>query len=159
MSRFRFRLQRVLQLREDAERARAVALVTAQDQADDARQSRDQIAAIRAAGHARLSTESASGSTVGALRQMHMVLGALESQLHVADTSVMTADSVVRRAQDELRDAFQARHSLDTLREKQRTAHSEAERDADRTLMNEIALTRFQNAEHSLTDSEPLPNA
>jgi flagellar export protein FliJ len=158
MSRFKFRLQRVLELREEAERARSVALANAQGQADAARDTRDAIADARTAGHASLSNASNTGSSVGALQQMQFVLGALDVRLQLADSSVVTADSLVRRAQDELRVAFQARQTLHTLREKQHEAHRAAEVGADRLLMDEIALTRFHNTDTTPTDPERTTN-
>ena len=159
MSRFRFRLQRVLQLREEAERARAVELAEAEAQANAARETRAAIAEARAAGHQTLSNASNGSSTVGTLRQMQFVLGALDVRLQVADSSIVTADSLVRRAQDELRSAFQARHALHTLREKQEEAHRAAEQGADRALMDEIALTRFHTGTHTTpTDPERSTN-
>jgi flagellar protein FliJ len=158
MSRFQFRLQRVLELREEAERARSVALADAEGQANAARDVRDAIVDVRNAGQLTLSNASNSGSTVGALQQMQFVLGALDERLVLADSSVVTADSLVRRAQDELRTAFQARHSLHTLREKQQEAHRAAELSADRALMDEIALTRFHTTDSTPTDPERSTN-
>lgn len=158
MSRFKFRLQRVLELREEAERARSVALGDAQGQASAARDARDAVAEARANGHATLTTASNSSTTVGALQQMQYVLGALDVRLELANSSLTTAESLVRRAQDELHEAFKARHALDTLREKQSEAHRAAEQGADRALMDEIALTRFHNADTSSTDPERSTN-
>ena len=156
--RFRFRLQRVLELREEAERARSVALVEAQGHATAARDAREAIAQVRSASHQTLSEASNAGTTVGTLQQMQFVLGALDMRLQLADSSLVTADSLVRRAQDELRSAFQARHALHTLKEKQAEAHRVAEQGADRALMDEIALTRFHNTDTSPTDSERTTN-
>ena len=152
--RFRFRLQRVLELREEAERARSVALVEAQGHATAARDAREAIAQVRSASRQTLSEASNAGTTVGTLQQIQFVLGALDMRLQLADSSLVTADSLVRRAQDELRSAFQARHALHTLKEKQAEAHRVAEQGADRALMDEIALTRFHNTDTSPTDSE-----
>ena len=158
MSRFRFRLQRVLELREDAERARAVTLSTAEGQASAARDVRDAIADARDAGHHTLSTASNSGTTVGTLQQMQFVLGALDERLERADSSVVTADSLVKRAQDELRTAFQAKHALSTLRDKQEEAHRIAALNNDRAKMDEIALTRFHSTDTTPTDPERQTN-
>ncbi len=158
MSRFKFRLQRVLELREEAERVRSVALADAQGQASAARETRDAIEEVRAAGHESLTTASNAGTTVGTLQQLQYVLGALDVRLQFANSSVITAESLVRRAQDELHEAFKARHALDTLREKQSEAHRAAAQGADRALMDEIALTRFHNAGTTSTDSERSTN-
>ncbi|MDZ7630618.1 MAG: flagellar export protein FliJ [Gemmatimonadaceae bacterium] len=158
MSRFRFRLQRVLELREEAERLRAVALNDAQGQAAAARDAQAAIEQARTEGQAQLSTASNAGSPVGALQQMQFVLSALDVRLQLATSSVITAESLVRRAQDELREAFQARRALDTLRERQHEAHRAAAIHADRALMDEIALTRFHNTDSTPTDPERSTN-
>jgi len=158
MNRFRFRLQRVLELREEAEKARAIALVSAQSQATTARDARDAIAHARAINHESITTASNTGCTVGELQQMQYVLGALDVRLQFADSGVVTADSMVRHAQDELRTAFQARHALDTLKDKQAEAHHTAAQDADRVLMDEIALTRFHHTDTTPTSSERSTN-
>jgi flagellar protein FliJ len=157
VSRFQFRLQRVLELREEAERAHAVALNQAQGQAAAARSVRTNIEEARTASQQSLTRASNTGSPVSALQQLQYVLGALDVRLQLANSNVITADSLVRRAQDELRLAFQARHALDTLREKQADVHRAAEQQTDRALMDEIALTRYHN-DTSPTDSERSTN-
>jgi flagellar export protein FliJ len=156
--RFTFRLQRVLDLREKAERARAVALAGAEARATEAQNARAAIAAARTAGRESIATTTTAGATAGALQQMTFVLAAMDAQLDIADAGIITAESLVRRAQDELRTAFQARHALQTLREKREHAHRTATLGADRALMDEIALTRFHVADTSPTDPERSTN-
>lgn len=158
MTRFRFRLQKVLELREQAERARAVAVVEAQDRATTLRDARDSIADARNAGQETMTRSSMSGTTAGALQQMQFLLSAMDTQLQVADSNIVTAESLVRHAQDELRAAFQARHALDTLKDKQADGHRAAATHADRVLMDELALTRFHTNTTSPTDSERSTN-
>ena len=158
MSRFRFRLQRVLELREEAERARSVALADAEGQATAARDVRDTIADARDAGKQTLTNASNSGTMVGTLQQMQFVLGALDERLEQADSSIVTADSLVKRAQDELRTAYQAKHALSTLRDKQEETHRASAQATDRARMDEIALTRFQNADTPPSDPERSTN-
>lgn len=155
---FRFRLQKLLELREEAERARARALSSAQHHAQSARDARDAIVEAREAGITSVAEATASGTSVGTLRQMQFVLGAMDEQIKAADNGIVTAESLVRHAQDELRTAFQARHALDTLREKQADAHRAAAQGADRALMDEIALTRFHNNGTSSPDPERNTN-
>jgi flagellar export protein FliJ len=158
VSRFKFRLQRVLELREEAARARSVALAEAEGQATAARETRDALADARDAGKQTLTNASNSGTTVGTLQQMQFVIGALDQRLEQADSSIVTADSLVKRAQDELRTAFHAKHALSTLRDKQEDAHRASAQATDRALMDEIALTRFQNADTPPSDSERSTN-
>ena len=96
MSRFKFRLQRVLELRQEAERARSIALGAAEGQAITARDTRDTIQQVRASNQSTLTTASNTGSTVGALQQMQYVLSALDVRLQLANSSVITAESLVR---------------------------------------------------------------
>ena len=50
---FKFRLQRILELREQAEQAKARALVSAQDAAEDARRAHDTLTDLRAVSSGR----------------------------------------------------------------------------------------------------------
>lgn len=158
MTRFRFRLQKVLELREQAERTRAVAVAEAQERASTLRDARDSIADARNAGQETLTRSTASGTTAGRLQQMQFILGAMDNQLQIAESHIVTAESLVRHAQDELRAAFQARHALETLKEKQADGHRTAATQADRVLMDELALTRFRTNTSTPPDSERSTN-
>jgi flagellar export protein FliJ len=157
MSRFRFRLQRVLQLRADIERSRAVALSQATQEAQTVRSARDEIAALCDRNKASLQAAPLDRTRIGSLQQMQFMLTALDARLAAAEGSVVTAHSLVRNAQDALTTAFQARRALETLREQQRATHTAQQQAADRAAMDDIALTRFHHAE-SLTppDTEHL---
>ena len=138
-----FRLQRVLDLRAQAEQARAIALARAESSADDVRRDRDALAAARdAQAGARAATPDVT-MPVGLLRQAELVIEALDVRIAGANAQVVTAESLVKRAQDELHDAFKARRAIELLKEKHVHTVRHAERTADQALMDDIALTRF----------------
>lgn len=147
----RFRLQRVLDLREQAQQARAVALSQAEQAADDARRERDALEAARDAQC--IAQECAGGQpvSVGMLRHAQFVLDALDVRIAGAHAGVTTAESLVRRAQDALHEAYKARRALELLKEKHVAAVQHGERTADQALMDDIALTRF----HQQGDARP----
>ena len=147
----KFRLQRVLELREQAERARAVALAQAEQGAQAAREEREALRAARDAQAEAAARPGDEAMSVGMLRHARFVLEALDLRIGGADQAVTTAESLVRRAQDELREAFVAKRALELLKEKHVASAHEAERTADRQRMDDIALTRF----HQQGDDRP----
>src|SRR5688500_3826195 len=153
---FRFRLQRVLELRERKERDAATALVTAREQLERAREEEERLAAARdalaaqalaaqAASHGGASAGEApsGGASVGALRTLHFLLGRLDERVASAASETTTAEHAAAQRHDELRAAFRDRRTLDRLRERHEESWRSAAAAADRNQMDEIALTRF----------------
>lgn len=143
---FRFRLQRVLDLRARTERDAATALASAREQADLAREEQASLAAARAALAAQAvpgATPDNDAASIGSLRTLHFLLGRLDERVASAASDTAAAEHVVARRQDELRAAFRDRHTLDRLRERHAESWRAAEASADRMLMDEIALTRY----------------
>lgn len=149
----KFRLQRVLELREQAERARAVALAQAEQGAQAARDERDALQAARERQAEALAQPGEAATSVGMLRHARFVLEALDVRIVGAEGVVTTAESLVRRAQDELRAAYTAKRALELLKEKHVASARQAERTADQARMDDIALTRF----HQQGDDRPTP--
>jgi flagellar export protein FliJ len=156
MTRFTFRLQRVLDLRADVQRAKSIALAKASHEAQLARDARDEIAALCQQSLSSLQASTGDGSNVGSLRQLQFMLSALDARLALAESGMVTADSLMRNAQDALTTAFQARHALHTLREKQRDDHITRATAVERATMDDIALTRFHHTDSPHSDSERL---
>jgi flagellar FliJ protein len=153
---FRFRLQRVLDLRERKERDAATALVAAEEQAEVARAEQESLLAARQvlAHHALANpaapneltgdAESPTGDvSVGALRTLQFLLGRLDERVEAAASAALSAEHAVTQKQDELRSAFRDRRALDRLRERDLESWKAAESAADRNLMDDIALARF----------------
>ena len=139
---FRFRLQRVLELRERREQAVATELVQAKDAASAARETREALESART----DLASAPAVASSVGELLNLAFLLEQLDARVTDADSAVGEADETVTRVQDALRVAFQDRRALDLLRERHLDSWRAAETQLDRQTMDEIALTRFTQA-------------
>ena len=147
---FRFRLQKVLQLREEREQSVATQLVQAQDAAGAAREARHTLESARTDLAAAQSVPAAS---VGELQNLSYLIEQLDARVSDADAAVGDADEAVQRVQAELRDAFRDRRAIDLLRERHLESWKAAETQLDRQTMDEIALTRFtQNAAQQASD-------
>lgn len=140
---FRFRLQRVLELREEHEQARARELASAQDAADAARREQDALAALRDSSRDELEAAHAETPRVGHLHQLGFVLQSLDQRVERATETVHAADGVVDAAQRALVDAARDRQVLDRLKERHAEAWRAEEAQKDRLQMDEIALARF----------------
>jgi flagellar FliJ protein len=140
---FRFRLQRILDLRARTERDAASALVSAQEVADAAREAELQLQRQRAELAAAQRTPEAEGTPVGALRNLSFLLERMDEQVAGAAQATAVAEGTVQQREDALRAAFRDRRTLDRLREKHQDAWRAGEVAQDRALMDEIALTRF----------------
>jgi flagellar FliJ protein len=138
---FRFRLQRVLDLRQRAERDAATALVRAQEAEEAARAEQTALEAQRAqlAGDA----DASAGASVGALRTVGFLLERMDAHIAAAAQHTDQARTVVDQRQAVLQAAFRDRRALDRLRERHQEAWRGAEAASDRQRMDDIALTRF----------------
>ncbi len=154
---FKFRLQRVLDLRARTERDAATALVTAQEAADSAHAAQRRLEQARAEMAARMQVGMAGdgataahdaalpvpGASVGALRNMSFLLDRLDERVASAAAQTTAAQHAVVAHEDALRAAYRDRRTLDRLRERHQDAWRAGEAAQDRAQMDEIALTRF----------------
>ena len=150
---FRFRLQRVLELRERKERDAATALAAAQEQVELARTEEERLAAARDALAAAASAPESEAASIGELRTLRYLLGRLDERVSSAASATTTAEHEAAQRQDELRAAFRDRRTLDRLRERHEESWRAAEVAADRQLMDEIALTRFAQPDATKTST------
>lgn len=142
-TRFDFRLQKVLELRERVEQAAAAKMAAATERAQAARAAHDALAAIRSAGAQELQDAHAHAPTVGHLANLAFVLDRIDAQLDASEGVVREADAGVEQAQGELNLAFQARRVIDRLRERHHDEWKHDVTQADRSLMDELALARY----------------
>jgi flagellar FliJ protein len=140
---FRFRLQRVLELREEHEQAMARELASAKDAADTARREEETLAAVRDSARAELHAAHADTPRVGHLHQLGFVLQSLDQRAQSATEAVQAADVVVDTATAALVDAARDRRVLDRLKERHAETWRAEEAQKDRLQMDEIALGRF----------------
>jgi flagellar FliJ protein len=141
--RFKFRLQRILELREQHEQAQARQLASAQEVADHATQAQDALATLRANSHAQMHATTRAAPRVGHLHQLGTVLASLDERLVVAGDICREADAGVDRAKAMLEEAARDRRVLDRLKERHTDAWRTDEATKDRVHMDEVALTQF----------------
>ena len=163
---FRFRLQRVLDLRARTERDAATALVSAQETADAARDAQQRMERARGELAASMMTGMAAdgqdgtaqavpGASVGVLRNLSFLLDRLDERVASAAEQASAAQHAVSAHEEALRAAYRDRRTLDRLRERHLDAWRAGEAAQDRAAMDEIALTRF--TQHAA--GAPAPDA
>lgn len=139
---FRFRLQQVLDLREQAERMLASQLVQALDVERSAQAELEGLQAARQQGAAQAAGAGRMRS-VGELSNLAFVLQQLDGQIANASDTVAAAGVAVTHAKEALTVAYQDRRVLDRLRERHAEDHRASEEQLDRRTMDEVALTRY----------------
>ena len=160
---FRFRLQRILELREQHEQAKARELASAQEMADRAVEARQSLERLWSDSHAQLHDVQGKGSRIGHLTQLGAVLTALDERLVVAGDAVKEADAGVRQAQELLEEAARDRRVLDRLKSRHADAWRADAVQRDRTQMDEVALLQFArkqdpSAQRSAASTENAPS-
>ena len=140
---FRFRLQRVLELREKREQAQAIQLARAEETANAARTQHDQLQALHQASRAQISDAQRADPTVGHLHHLGFVLSALDHRMGQAAQVVTRAESAVSEARVSLDAAARDRRVLDRLKDKHSDAHRAGESHRDRVTMDEVALALY----------------
>lgn len=143
MSRFTFRLQKVLELKQRHAQAAAMHLAAAHARANDARQALDALASIRQAGGAQLAAAHSEQATAGQLQNIAYVLERMDQRLDQAEAVVEVAATQVTGAQSEMTLAQQAKRALDRLRDRQLGDWQDGMRHMDREQMDSLALTLF----------------
>ena len=139
---FRFRLQRVLELREQKEREKALELLRAETALDAARAALTGLELARATGHERLLGAQGDG-TVGQLRNLAFVLEQLDRHVAEAAESLDAAGQETERVRENLTAAHQERRALDRLRDRREAEWRGQAVLEDRVTMDAIALARF----------------
>lgn len=140
---FRFRLQRVLELREKSEQARARTLREASESADHMRAQANALHALRTLQRESLDDASRGLITAGELQHVAYVIDELDMRLARATVDAAEAERVAIEAQQALQLASRDRRVLGRLKEKHAERWSETAQQQDRLQMDEIALSRF----------------
>jgi flagellar export protein FliJ len=142
MTPFRFRLQRLLELRSRAEQQVAVRLASARAEAEAVHRRHEALAASHDAGRDQLLR---TGHAAGELQALGVMLDHLEQHVNLAASEAREADEVVSEVASDLRAASQARRVLDRLRERRAEEWRVEVNSSDQATMDAIALTRFMN--------------
>ena len=102
---FKFRLQRILELRQQHEQAKARALAGARESAEVAHRAKDDIAKLRDHSKQQMSTTANNGPRIGHLHQLGFVLASLDERVLLSADAAKLADGDVQKAQALLDDA------------------------------------------------------
>jgi flagellar export protein FliJ len=152
---FKFRLQRLLDLRQLAEREAAIALATAQNIETEARREKDSVIALRAATREHLLPPAGSQCRVAELRQISMLLERLDAGKAQAEYKVSKAENQVHQKQVLLGETVTNRRVLDRLKERQRETWRIADDRAQRAVMDDIGRARFADKlDHTQTTED-----
>ena len=153
MSAFKFRLQQVLELREQQEKQVAAKLAEAESAADEARDAQKALESIRQTGTQAIRSAHESEATVGQLKTIGYVIEQLNHHIIDAQTRVDKAEQAVSQARVDLTSALQARRVLSRLRDRH-LANWRAEDSAEQLRqMDELALSRFARRDDDNTNS------
>lgn len=139
---FKFRLQRVLELRQQEEQDAASRLAEARRGEQAALLERSRLEAARDEG-----LEHAAGmpgrQPIGQLQNLRFLVDRLNEEIATADQDLQSASAQVQERLDEYSVAFRDRHMLDKLRARALETHRNEEVQQDRKLMDSVALARF----------------
>jgi flagellar FliJ protein len=149
MSAFKFRLQQVLELREETEKQVAAKLAEAETAADEARLAQKALETIRQRGSQAMRNAHASEPTVGQLKTIGYVIEQLNHHIVDAQSRVDVAELVVVQARTDLTSALQARRVLSRLRDRHFANWRVEDNAQEMRQMDELALTRFTRRDNS----------
>jgi len=147
MSIFKFRLQQVLELREQTEKQVAAKLAEAESAADAARQAKKTLETIQQGGSQALRTAHASEPTIGQLKTIGYVIEQLNHHIIDAQTRVESAEQTVSETRTDLTSALQARRVLSRLRDRHFATWRTEDNAEQMKQMDELALSRFVRRE------------
>ena len=97
---FRFRLQKILELRKQREKESATRLAAAREIAAAARQKQTDLEKLREENAGALGSAAAEGRAVGELRSVELVVEHLDRQIQEARGASQAAEENVRRLLD-----------------------------------------------------------
>lgn len=153
-TRFSFRLQRVLDLRQQHEQAVAGRLGAAAEAAADARSAMEALAAVRRASGSDLARAHGTATTVGSLTQKERLNASLDAHLRVAEQEVASRDAEVDVVRHELHDAMQARRIISRLRERREDEWRVTRSRADRSAMDALAIERHSRQAEAASETD-----
>lgn len=140
---FKFRLQRVLEMRVQTEQEAASALAEARSSEEAKQLERLRLEAARDEGMAKAASVASTQPTVGQLQNLRFLVERLNDEIEAAQLEVDVAAAEVQEKLADYSNAFRDRHMIDKLREKALETHRSEEVQADRKVMDSVALSRF----------------
>jgi flagellar export protein FliJ len=140
---FKFRLQPVLELREQEEKEVAARLAEAEAVADEARIAQRALESIQQRGSQSLRAAHQSEPTVGHLNTIGYVIEQLNQHIVNGQSRVEKAEEVVTQTRTDLTSALQARRVLSRLRDRHFESWRAEGNAQEMRAMDELALSRF----------------
>ena len=150
MTKFLFRLQRVLELRAQQEQALAESLARALDRETEAREAEKSLNAVRRASAEQFAAAHSNTVTAGQMQNIGYLIEQLDEYLTVASDVANDAAAQADAARDQLVVAHQARRTLDRLRDKQFDEWTQTVSRHDQQQTDSFALTKFAMANSPL---------
>ncbi len=142
--RFRFRLQRVLGVRESFEKMRAAELAQAAAAERDATAARDAAEARLEARRASSTLGTGATMTAGMLHNLGLTVRAADHEATVAEDTRAAAHDAAEESGDRYLDARRDRRVLERLRDGRHESWQEDEERRDRRAMDDIAQAHVQ---------------
>lgn len=139
---FRFRLQKLLELRDWHEKEQAVAVEEARTEAERALHALDVLCSLRAVTRERLEQAHGAGGRAGELGNLRFVLDRLDDQINAASARYSAAVEELDRTVDALTDAVRDRQTLERLRTRQAEAERTRAATQEGRALDEIAALR-----------------
>ncbi len=152
MAAFHFKLQPLLDLREEKEKESARGLAEARVAADEARHARENLEAVLEAGRVRVAEAHGSGGPVGHLQNLALVVGSMDAHLAVAEDACRQADEHVERSMRAFQEALQQRRTIDHLRSRRLQQWRAEQTREEQKVMDEFAITRHGRAGQASSD-------
>lgn len=152
---FRFRLERLLELRALREQEKAAAVAEARTATERALAARASLVAVRAASAEAL-LRAHEGGTVGQLQNLGLALARIDEALSAAGDAARAAEAELDGRREELRAAMRDRRVLDRLKEHHAEQWRADTSRTDQQLMDAIALARHHHTSTPPCGEEPV---
>lgn len=142
MSGFRFRLQKVLELRERLEQESATRLAAARQEAAEARQAMEALQSARERGVEAAGRTASASTTAGELQRIALLIEHLDEHLAAAENAHREAGDKVNELAAAFERALTERQVIERLRERKLADWRGNEQKRDQALMDAVAVTR-----------------
>jgi flagellar protein FliJ len=154
MSRFKFRLQRLLDLRQKREQEAAGAVAAARSEAEAATRRQAELAARRDQTRQELLPAEGQTIRVGRLHEIAYLVHALDGHVATAQKASQAAEQIVQQKLGELSDAMRDRRVLDRLKDRRSVEWRTEDARQEREVMDAIARTRFNDRKKPETEPD-----
>ena len=143
MGNFKFRLQKVLDLRTWREQESAARLGAARQRMSEAERAAEALREVRASGNANLLRAHSEGGPVGQLQNLNYLLARIDQQIAEADAARLEAEKSVQASMNDYLKALREKRTLERLRDRQAELDRIRRGQAENRVMDDLAVSRF----------------